>query len=145
MQRQIVRINAQLGWAVTRDPRSERWIGVCDPLAMTAEAETFPELMETIAEILQSAFRELLSTGDLMTYLRDRGWTLMTPIRQAADERDLYAMKGLHFEKLSGNRKGQRSLKCNDQYRLIVRLEGKGQTKKVVLVEITDHYRPRGG
>ena len=69
----------------------------------------------------------------------------MQVIRAATDERDLYAMKGLHFEKLSGKRKGQRSLRCNDQYRLIVRLVGEGQSKKVVVVEITDHYRPRGG
>jgi proteic killer suppression protein len=69
----------------------------------------------------------------------------MQAIRSAADERDLYAMKGLRFEKLSGTRASQRSLRCNEQYRLIVRLEGKGTKKKVVVVEITDYHRRRGG
>jgi proteic killer suppression protein len=43
-------------------------------------------------------------------------------INAAIDERDLYAQKGLHFEKLSGQRgkQGQRSLRLNRQWRLIV-------------------------
>ena len=64
----------------------------------------------------------------------------MQAIRAAIDERDLYALKGLRFEKLGGQRKGQRSLRCNDQYRLIVRLVSEGQRKKVVVVEITDYH-----
>ena len=39
-------------------------------------------------------------------------------IDAAADERDLYAQKGLHFEKLKGDRKGQRSIRLNQQWRL---------------------------
>ncbi len=45
---------------------------------------------------------------------------VMQIIRSAADERDLYAMRSLHFEKLKGDRAGQRSLRLNDQWRLIV-------------------------
>ncbi len=76
---------------------------------------------------------------------------VMQAIRNAEDERDLYALKGLRFEKLSGDRQGQRSLRCNDQYRLIVRLivEGKKEKvsvtkerkkKKVRVIEITDYH-----
>ena len=64
----------------------------------------------------------------------------MQAIRNAVDERDLYALRGLRFEKLSGDRKGQRSLRCNDQYRLIVTLVGKGKQKKVRVIEITDYH-----
>lgn len=61
-------------------------------------------------------------------------------IRDAADERDLYAMRGLRFEKLEGKRKGQFSLRCNDQYRLIIELVGKSKTKKVRVIEIVDYH-----
>ena len=64
----------------------------------------------------------------------------MQAIRAAADERDLYAMKGLRFEKLDGNRKGQRSLRCNNQYRLIIELVGEGRSKTVRVMEITDYH-----
>ena len=64
----------------------------------------------------------------------------MQYIRAAQDERDLYAAKGLRFEKLDGKRKGQRSLRCNDQYRLIIELVGDGQKKKVRVIEIVDYH-----
>jgi proteic killer suppression protein len=64
----------------------------------------------------------------------------MQVIRGAVDERDLYAMKGLRFEKLIGKRKEQRSLRCNDQYRLIIQLIGDGRRKKVRVMEIVDYH-----
>jgi toxin HigB-1 len=49
----------------------------------------------------------------------------MAIIAAALTERDLYANKGLRFEKLVGQRgkQGQRSLRLNKQWRLIVTLE----------------------
>lgn len=64
----------------------------------------------------------------------------MQVIRAAADERDLYAMRGLRFEKLKGNRDGQHSLRCNDQFRLVIELHGKGDKKKVRVIEIVDYH-----
>jgi len=61
-------------------------------------------------------------------------------IRAAADERDFYAMKSLHFEKLKGARDHQRSVRLNDQWRLVLEFEGKGQTKVVVVKEIEDYH-----
>ena len=37
-------------------------------------------------------------------------------------------------------RKGQYSLRCNDQYRLFVRFAGAGAKKKVVVIEVTDPH-----
>lgn len=63
----------------------------------------------------------------------------MQQIRAAHDERDFYANKGMHFEKLEGKRKGQYSIRLNDQYRLILTLDGK--SPKIVRVkEITDYH-----
>ncbi len=61
-------------------------------------------------------------------------------LRAANDERDLYASKGLHFEKLEGDRSHQRSIRLNDQWRLILELKGEGRNKKVLAVGIEDYH-----
>ncbi|MGO4660096.1 type II toxin-antitoxin system RelE/ParE family toxin [Ensifer sp. 2YAB10] len=61
-------------------------------------------------------------------------------IRGAGDERDFYAMKSLHFEKLKGDRDGQHSMRLNDQWRLILRLERRGGGKLVVVISIEDYH-----
>ena len=59
---------------------------------------------------------------------------------QAPDERDLYAMASLHYERLVGKRAGQRSLRLNDQWRLIVRVEKADEDKTAVVIEIVDYH-----
>jgi len=61
-------------------------------------------------------------------------------IRAAVDERDFYAMKGLHFEKLKGDRQHQCSMRLNDQWRLILEFEGQGTEKVVVVCGIEDYH-----
>ena len=61
-------------------------------------------------------------------------------LRGAKDERDLYALKSLHFEKLKGQRQHQRSIRLNDQQRLIVELQGSGADKCVLVVGIEDYH-----
>ena len=58
----------------------------------------------------------------------------------ATDERDLYAMRSNRFEKLKGDRGGQHSLRLNDQWRLIVRLDADADGTKIVVVEIVDYH-----
>lgn len=64
----------------------------------------------------------------------------MNFIRQAPDERDLYAWKSLRFEKLQGNRDHQHSLRLNDQWRLIIEFDGTSPNKKLVIVGIEDYH-----
>lgn len=64
----------------------------------------------------------------------------MQAIRAAADERDLYALKGLRLEKLKGDRAHQHSLRINAQWRLVVEFAGEGSTKKVRVVQIVDYH-----
>jgi len=61
----------------------------------------------------------------------------MQAIRAAVDERDLYAAKGLRFEKLKGKRDHQHSMRVNVQWRLIVELvDGKrGKATRVIAIE----------
>ena len=61
-------------------------------------------------------------------------------IRAALDERAFYAMKSLHYEKLNGDLAGQRSMRLNDQWRLILRLEEDDTGKLVVIVSIADYH-----
>jgi proteic killer suppression protein len=61
-------------------------------------------------------------------------------IRSAQDERTFYALRSLNFEKLKGDREGQHSMRLNDQWRLIVKLEGKAPNKVVRIIEITDYH-----
>lgn len=61
-------------------------------------------------------------------------------IRAAADERDFYALKSLRFEKLHGGREGEHSMRLNDQFRLIVELEGRSPNKTVVIRGVEDYH-----
>jgi len=64
----------------------------------------------------------------------------MVTIRAAPDERDFYNLKSLHFEKLKGARQHQHSMKLNDQWRLVVELQGKGPDKVLVIISIEDYH-----
>lgn len=61
-------------------------------------------------------------------------------IRAAEDERAFYALKSLHFEKLKGKRSHQRSMKLNDQFRLILEIEKGSPKNTVVIVSIEDYH-----
>ena len=61
-------------------------------------------------------------------------------IRAAVDERDFYNLKSLRFEKLRGNRQHQYSMRLNDQWRLILQIEGEDNRKIVIVVDIEDYH-----
>lgn len=61
-------------------------------------------------------------------------------LHAASDERDLRGMRSLHFEKLSGKRAGQHSVRLNDQWRLILRMTGRSEERKLVVIEIDDYH-----
>ncbi len=64
----------------------------------------------------------------------------MQMIRAAADERDFYALKSLHFEKLKGKREHQRSMALNDQWRLIVEIVEGNPNRTIWIVGIEDYH-----
>ena len=82
MAQTIVRfqVDARVEWQVARDPKSDRWIGVCPALKVTAEADTWGELAQTINEIHNELFRDLLEDGELQAFLIQHGWQPVTPI-----------------------------------------------------------------
>ena len=64
----------------------------------------------------------------------------MQMIRSATDERDLREMRSVRFEKLQAARNHQHSMRLNDQWRLILELEGEGSNKKLTIIGIEDYH-----
>ena len=63
----------------------------------------------------------------------------MQAIRAAPDERDFYAHKSLHFERLLSD-PTKHSMRLNNQYRLIVEIQRESDSKTVVVVGIEDYH-----
>ena len=60
-------------------------------------------------------------------------------LEQAPDERTLRNWKSLHYEKLQGDRSNQRSIRLNDQWRLIFELPDQ-QPTKLLLIAVEDYH-----
>ena len=80
---------ARIEWRAFRDPKSERWVGICDSLNVTAEAATWGELEQVINEIHNELFRDLLEEGELQSFLQNHGWKPSTPVPQRAADGDI--------------------------------------------------------
>ncbi len=80
-----VQVKANLQWTVHRG-KSGVWIGICDPLKLTVQSETWAELMEDIGLTLNDVLRDLLVSNELPQFLRDRGWQLMESLPTRQDE-----------------------------------------------------------
>ena len=56
---------------------------------------------------------------------------------------DLFRLKGLNYEAIHGNRKGQESVRCDGAWRLIFQsapLDGSIIITEIELLEISNHY-----
>jgi len=71
-----VKCNLLWKWGRTK---SGNYVAVCDPIAQTVQAGKFADLLASISEALDSTFRDLLSSGELEQFLRDRGWSSELP------------------------------------------------------------------
>ena len=65
----------------------------------------------------------------------------MSIIEAVPDIRDLYQLKSLHFEKLKGKRKDERSVRLNKQYRLTMKLEMDEKGNYLLILDIEDYHR----
>lgn len=73
---------------------------------------------------------------DLVKHFRRK----MAVVVAALDERDLLAMRSLKFEKLVGDRVEQRSIRLNDQWRLILRFRIEAEERIAVIIEVVDYH-----
>jgi proteic killer suppression protein len=65
----------------------------------------------------------------------------ITMLRAAPDDRTLRNWKGLHYEKLKGDRCGQRSIRLNERYRLVFEMDNDSDPKKVTILAIEDYHK----
>ena len=63
----------------------------------------------------------------------------LTLLRAAVDDRSLRNWKSLHYEKLKGDRDGQRSIRLNDQFRLVFTL-GESEPLTATILAIEDYH-----
>lgn len=62
-------------------------------------------------------------------------------LRSAVDDRSLRNWKSLHYEKLQGDREGQRSIRLNDQYRMIFELDEATEPEATIkILKIEDYH-----
>jgi proteic killer suppression protein len=60
----------------------------------------------------------------------------LTLLRAAVDDRSLRNWRSLHYEKLKGDRAGQRSIRLNDQFRMVFTLsESEPLTATILAIE----------
>ncbi len=61
-------------------------------------------------------------------------------IRAAPDERTLRNWKSLHYEKLGGKRNKERSIRLNDQWRLIFTIDTSSSPNKITVLGVEDYH-----
>ena len=71
----VIRVDAKLTWQCFR-AKGGHWLGVCHPLKLTVQADTWGDLMEDIANTLDAMLKDLLKSDELQSFLRDRGWSV---------------------------------------------------------------------
>ena len=61
-------------------------------------------------------------------------------IRNAPDERTLREWKSLHYEKLKGDRAGQRSIRLNDRMRLVFEIDDQTRPPTIRVHGVEDYH-----
>ena len=64
----------------------------------------------------------------------------LTIFRAAPDERSLRNWKSLNYEKLKGGRDGQRSVRLNDQFRMVFTLDDETKPPTITIRSIEDYH-----
>ncbi|NJM35158.1 MAG: plasmid maintenance system killer protein [Rhodomicrobium sp.] len=63
----------------------------------------------------------------------------LTLLRSAPDERSLRNWKSLHYEKMKGARDGERSIRLNDQFRMVFKLSD-SEPPTAMILSIEDYH-----
>ena len=67
------RIQAEVVWRVGQDEESDKWVGYCEGLAITVQADSLDELHSLIPETMALLVQDLVEEGDLEEFLRLKG------------------------------------------------------------------------
>jgi toxin HigB-1 len=66
---------------------------------------------------------------------------VVAAVQAAKDPQDLRALKSLHYEKLKGDRRPDRSLRLHKGHRLTVREQRDAEGLYIEIIEIDDYHR----
>lgn len=91
---------------------------------------------DDLARICTNEAHRLRLPFDVIRIARRR----LIQLEAALDERDLRNLKGLNYKKLQGEREGQRSIRINDQYRIVFTLSDTERPPVVRIIEIGDPH-----
>lgn len=81
----LVRVDANVQWKILK-ASGGNWVGVCDPLKLTVQAETWAELMEDIGLTLNALLHDLVESKEIDHFLQDHGWRLVGRVPQRLDD-----------------------------------------------------------
>lgn len=83
---------------------------------------------------------DAVKTGLPIAVIRSARRKLVT-LRAASDDRTLRNWKSLHYEKLKGDREGQRSIRVNDKYRIVFTLDDDVTPTRATILAIEDYHK----
>lgn len=78
----LIRMEGTVTWKFFLDPEDNVWLGVCEALNLNAEGETTHELQQCANEAMALLFKDLFKDGELVQFMRDRGFSTTTTIPQ---------------------------------------------------------------
>lgn len=72
-KRRLVRIQGNVRWDI-QPAEGGCYVGVCDELGLTMQADTWAELMQAIGSTLEMLFKDLCEADEFDQFLREHGW-----------------------------------------------------------------------
>ena len=105
------------------------------------EKKGFSLKFEFLSQKLEDLYTKLRGQNKYPPEIVDAFFEKMDVIRNAKDERDLYALKSLHYEKLQGTRKDEKSIRLNKQWRLTLKVIERKNENHLQIIKIENHYK----
>ena len=85
MEQMLVRVQGNVQWKCFLS-KEGHWIGICDPLGITLQADTWGDLMEDISLTLDAVLRDLLVSDELPKFLQEHGFVLAGKMPNPKDD-----------------------------------------------------------
>lgn len=67
-------INARVDWVCIHDTSCGKWVGICNDLSLTVQADDQRELHSIIWESMDYLLKSLVEEKNLDSFLREHGW-----------------------------------------------------------------------
>jgi hypothetical protein len=77
---------AKVQWRTTKSTASKRFVGVCDPMNLSIEANSLDELYSMIPETIHLLMRDLLDDNEIEPFLREIGWQFPGELPKATED-----------------------------------------------------------